>query len=115
MDFTQLKKYLAVNFAGIRVDIEQGQRENAQKQFQGFNARFQALKETCENCHDTESKYYVDEGVQALLDKLGQALAGSSVDPKVVGTLSQGIGMESCLKCHLVHIPAAYAKFQWEK
>lgn len=115
VDFTQLKKYLAVNFAGISVDIEQGQRENAQKQFQGFNARFQALRETCENCHDTESKYYVDESVQVLLDKLGQVLRESSVDPKVVGTLTQGIGMESCLKCHLVHVPAAYAKFQWEK
>jgi cytochrome c556 len=115
VDFPQLKKYLAANFAGISVDTEQGQRENAQKQFQGFNARFQTLKETCGNCHGTERKYYVDESVQGLLDKLGQALRGSSVDQNVVGRLTQGIGMESCLKCHLVHIPAAFAKFQWEK
>ncbi len=115
VDFPQLKKYLAVNFAGISVDVEQGQRENAQQQFQGFNTRFQALKETCENCHDTESKYYVDESVQALLDKLRQALRGSSVDPEVVGGLTRGIGIESCLKCHLVHVPAAFAKFQWGK
>jgi cytochrome c556 len=115
VDFPQLKKYLAANFAGISVNTEQGQRENAQKQFQGFIARFQALKETCGNCHDTERKYYVDESLQALVDQLGQALSGSSVDPNTVEKLKQGIGMESCLKCHLVHVPAAFAKFQWEK
>lgn len=115
VDFPQLKKYLATNFVGISVDMAQGQRENCQKQFQAFNARFQALKETCENCHDTERKYYIDESVQALVDKLGRALRGSSVDPKVVGTLTQEIGMESCHKCHLVHVPAAAAKLQWEK
>ncbi len=115
VDYPSLKKYLATNFVGITVDIQQGQWENAQKQFQGFNARFQALKETCLNCHDTERKYYIDETVQALLDKLGQALMESTVDPKVVGTLSQGIGHESCFKCHLVHLPAAAAKLQWAK
>lgn len=110
VDYPTLMQYLNANFTGIGVDLEQGQVENAQKQFQGFEARFQALMESCGSCHDTERKYYVDESVQSLIDKLGQALEVSSVDPKVVGELSQGIGMESCTKCHLVHLPAAYAK-----
>jgi hypothetical protein len=116
--FSQLMKYLDANFAGISVSAERADRETAQKQLQGFNARFQALKETCANCHDTERKYYVDDGVQALVDKLGQALNGPSVEAKVVEPLRQRIGMESCIKCHWVHVPAAYAKFQlagWEK
>lgn len=110
VDYPTFMQYLNANFTGIGVDLEQGQVENAQKQFQGFKARFQALKESCGSCHDTERKYYVDEGVQSLIDKLGQALEASSLDPKLVGELSQGIGMESCAKCHLVHLPAAYAK-----
>ncbi|NIS59723.1 MAG: hypothetical protein GTO13_03160 [Proteobacteria bacterium] len=114
VDFPELKRNLAANFAGISVDTEQGQRKNAQKQFQGFIARFQALKETCGNCHDTERKAYVDESLQGLIDQLEQALSGSSVDPNTVERLKKGIGMESCLRCHLVHIPPAYARFQKE-
>ncbi len=53
--------------------------------------------------------------MQALINKLEQAINKPSVDPKEVETLSQGIGMESCFKCHRVHLPAAYAKYQWEK
>jgi hypothetical protein len=108
--FSRLKQYLQTNFAGIIVDVEQGQKENAQRQLQGFNARFQALKKICWNCHQTEPKYYVDEGVQALVDRMGQALGEASIDPKKVEALSQAIGNESCHKCHLVHSPAALSK-----
>ena len=109
--FTRLMQYLDANFAGISVSVERGDTEAAQKQLQGFNARFQAMKETCGSCHDSERKYYVDESVQALIDKLGQALDGSSIDPNVVEPLKQRIGMESCIKCHWVHVPAAFVKF----
>ena len=109
--FNQLMDYLDTNFEGISVSVERGDRETAQKQFQGFNARFRAMKEICNYCHDTERRYYVDGSVQALIDKLGEALSGSSVDQKIVEPLTQRIGMESCFKCHLVHIPAAFAKF----
>lgn len=109
--FTRLKQYLDANFAGISVSLERGDTKTAQRQFQGFNSRFQTLKESCTSCHNTERRYYVDESVQALIDNLGKALNSSSVDPKVLGPLMQGIGTESCAKCHHVHIPAAFAKF----
>jgi len=109
--FGRLMQYLDANFAGISVSVERGDKETAQRQLQGFSARFQAMKESCGSCHDTERKYYVDENVQALIDKLGQTLSGPSVDPKVVEPLRQRIGMESCVQCHWVHVPAAYAKF----
>ena len=113
VDFPSVKRSLSANFVGIGVDVEQGQRENAQKQFQAFKARFQTMKETCGHCHDTERKYYIDETVEDLIEKLGQALSASSIDPKLVGELGMGIGHESCFKCHLVHVPAAAAKLQW--
>lgn len=115
IDFLQLMRYLDVNYWAIGLDVEQGQKGNAQKQFQGFNTRFQTLKETCGNCHNTERKYYTDENVQAIIDQLERALRESPIDPKKVGTLMQGIGMESCFKCHLVHFPAAFAKIEWAK
>ena len=108
--FTRLKQYLDSNFAGIGLNIERGQKERARKQVQGFNARFQTLKTTCGRCHTGEIKYYTDEGVQGMIDKLGQTLENPSADPKVAVELVQRIGMESCFKCHLVHVPAAISK-----
>ena len=112
VSFAQLMLFLETSFTGIAVNLEQGQKENALKQFQGFQARFQAMEETCMNCHDTERHYYVDQSVKAMIDKLGQALDASPVDPKQIRMLTQGIGMESCFKCHLVHVPAAAAQMR---
>ncbi len=113
--YSTFMHYISANFTGIRVDLQQGQKENALKQFQGFKARFETMKETCQECHDdkekkTERKYYVDESVMALIDKLGQILNAPTTDSKALGNLMQGIGGESCFKCHLVHVPAALAK-----
>jgi cytochrome c556 len=105
----QLMLFLDVNFSGIGADLEQGQAENAQKQFQGFKARFGAMAGTCQKCHgEDERKYYVDSGVRAMVEELGKAAAEPS--PEKARHLVQGIGMESCHKCHLVHVPAAFAQ-----
>ncbi|MDH4271578.1 MAG: cytochrome c [Candidatus Aminicenantes bacterium] len=105
----RLMLFLDVNFSGIGADLEQGQAENAQKQFQGFKARFEAMAGTCQECHgQDERKYYVDGSVRAMVEDLGKAAAESS--PEKAGKLVMGIGMESCHKCHLVHIPAAFAQ-----
>lgn len=113
--YSTFMQYISANLTGIGLDLQQGQKENALKQFQGFKARFGAMKEVCQECHDdkekkTERKYYVDESVMTLIDKLGQALNAPTIDSKVLGNLMQEIGGESCFKCHLVHVPAALAK-----
>ncbi len=117
VNFATLKQYLNSNFWGITVDLQQGQMENALKQFEAFNARFQTLKDTCEDCHGTsERKYYVDESIQSMINKLGQSLKEpSSLNPEKVQGLMMAIGMESCGKCHLVHVPAALVKYQWKE
>lgn len=109
-DYAHFKKFLSTNLAGISVNLKQGQTENARKQFFGFKERFQALKESCQHCHDGESRYYTDENVGDLMDRLGQTFQKENVDPEAVGSLIQGIGRESCSKCHLVHVPAAVAR-----
>jgi cytochrome c556 len=108
--FGRLNQYLDANFAGIALNLERGHRERARKQFQGFNARFQALKTTCKTCHAGQMRHYVDETVQGLVDNLGAALDTPSSDPSSMTDLIRKIGMESCFKCHLVHVPAAFAK-----
>lgn len=116
LGFTQLKQGLNVNFVGIGLNVEQGQKENAKKQLQAFNARFKTLKSTCQSCHKKEvMKHYVDQRVFSIIDEMELELTRSAHDPKVVASLSQKIGMESCFKCHLVHIPSAFAKLQWKK
>lgn len=107
----QFMQFLDASFTGIEVDAEQGQIENARKQFEGFKARFKAMEDMCYNCHDSERHYYVDESIKSMIDRLGQALNETSVDMKTVSQIGMAIGMESCFKCHLVHVPASVA--QW--
>lgn len=115
VDFNQFMWYLDRPFIGILVDIEQGEVENALKHFEILDGRFQTLKETCYPCHDTEREYFVGQSVQALMDKVEAALRTESPDSKLVAELIQGIGIESCFKCHLVHLPAAFTKVRWNE
>jgi len=101
---------LQTNFAGIGNDLAQGQLENAKQQFAGFSARFGAMAESCEICHDTERHYFVDSGVTDRIAALGAALNSPTPDPGQAGKLMQAIGQESCSKCHMVHFPAAHAQ-----
>jgi len=112
IDGTKLMQYLDSSLTGISVDLAEGQPENARRQLQAFKMRFQTLKTVCEECHGAAPrKYYVDESVQTMISGLEQALGGPSPDSKKADSLVQGIGMESCFKCHLVHVPAAFAQF----
>jgi len=106
--FGILMRYLGANFIGITNDLRQGQPENAAMQLQAFRARFDAVGETCQACHDGERRYFVDSDIDSLLDDIGNAV--SSADLAAAEKAIQALGAESCRKCHLVHIPAAYSK-----
>lgn len=112
VSFLQLMHMIDSHLAGVALDVEQGQWENAKNQLRGLDARMRAMKDVCAACHDTERKYYVDEGVFNMIDKIGLALNETPSDTKAVNDLLHGIGQESCTKCHLVHVPAAYARYQ---
>jgi len=118
VSFISFMHFLAGNFTGIKIDVEEDQTVNAQKQFQNFKTRFHTLKLACFKCHTSKRTYFVDEKVQATIDELGENVNGPSIDKKLVKKLIQEIGKESCFKCHLVHVPAASSKYQrdkWEK
>jgi cytochrome c556 len=112
VDGTKLMQYLDNSLTGISVDLAEGQKENARKQLQAFKMRFQTMANMCEECHGADPrKYYVDESVQAMISGLEQTLSGPSPDSQKAGSLIQGIGMESCFKCHLVHVPPVLSQF----
>jgi hypothetical protein len=111
VDFVRLMQTLGVAFTGPLTDMRQGQPENAQKQFQGFLAEFQALTETCEQCHGRdERKYFVDAEAQGLIKAYGQAIRTRPPDMNKAEAAMMDVGNEICFKCHLVHVPAALSK-----
>ncbi len=116
VDFVQLMRMLDVNFTGMTHDLEQGQRERAEENSQAFLERFRALGETCQECHGTsERMYYVDDSIQQTITNLNIALSSSQPDKEEIANKVMAIGMESCFNCHLVHIPASYARYQWKR
>jgi hypothetical protein len=114
-DFRQFMLYLASSFEGISVDLEENQVQNALRSHAAFQSRFKALAQSCEACHETERKYYVDANMQSLVKQLGEAMTRIPPDTKRAGELSREIGTESCLKCHRVHMPAALAHSRWTR
>jgi cytochrome c556 len=110
MSFSELMQAIEMNFVGINIDLEQQQMENAFMHLEGFKARFEVLEETCSACHITDRHYFVDQSVKSLIDQLEASMNKSPIDPNEIMGLGQKIGYESCFKCHLVHLPAAYAK-----
>jgi len=110
VSFARLMLMMSTNFDGIAGDLAQGQKENALSQFAGFSARFEAMANACTICHESERHYYVSEDISDLIAGLQGELSKPEVDMGIVGKLIQSIGQESCSKCHLVHIPAAYSQ-----
>ena len=114
-DYRRFKMSLEMSFTGMGMELQQGQIEKAIGHFENFNRGLEQLKESCGACHDVERKYFVDAVIDELVSKLGTELQAESPDMQVIGQLSQQIVTENCLKCHLVHLPAAYAKARWKE
>jgi hypothetical protein len=122
--FVDYMTAMAGAYSGIATDLQEGQLDNARKNFQAFSARFKALAVptsgcATKGCHDAQPfkprAYFVDDSMQAMVDQLGQALESPAPNSQTVQQLSGAIGNESCLKCHLVHFPAQYSKDTWEQ
>jgi cytochrome c556 len=110
-------------FEGSIVDLQEGQLDNARKNFQAFTTQYKALAtDGCKQCHsdpvtgkEIPRQYYVDAASMALIDQMGQALSATPPDATAVGNLNGAIGNSLCLGCHLVHLPAQVAKDSWSQ
>jgi cytochrome c5 len=113
MGYKQHMLSLETSFQGIELNLKRGKMEKALKYFDSFYERFGSMKETCNICHETERKYYVDTNLEEVLKKLKENLGSTAPDVKSISELTREIGTESCFKCHLTHIPAVYNKARW--
>ena len=101
-------KFLDVGLVGIFVNAKKWNQTGAKESFQVFNATFDGLAKACLSCHSTEPRYYVSKDIRAMID-----LAGAKIDAgnltEAAGII-QGVGMESCYRCHVLHVPAQFSK-----
>lgn len=112
--FPQFMFGLEVSFAGIGIELKEGHVDKAREYFAAFDGAMGELRTACAACHDSERKYFVDASVQSTIDALGAALKAPTPDVAAVGGLMGKIGMDSCRKCHLVHVPAAMTQMRFK-
>ncbi|KCZ71822.1 hypothetical protein ANME2D_01877 [Candidatus Methanoperedens nitroreducens] len=101
-------KYMAAGFDGIGVNIKQGNQAGAAQSLGLFKTMFNNMRDSCSSCHSSERRYYVSGDIQAMISDMEANITNG--DLTEAGEIRQGIGIESCYKCHVLHIPAQYAK-----
>jgi cytochrome c556 len=102
---------LEFSLTGVTHDLAQGQVDSARQHYQDFRRRFTTLAETCEDCHGVEERFYfTDAASTARVEAIGAALEAAVPDPAAVQGAVMEVGFNTCHRCHLVHVPAAFAK-----
>jgi cytochrome c556 len=101
-------KYLAPGFDGIGVNIKNNNQKGAQESFGLFKTMFDNLNSTCSSCHASSPKYYVSADIREMIDTMGEKINSGNLSE--AEGLRMRIGMESCYKCHVLHMPAQYAR-----
>jgi hypothetical protein len=110
---TDYMQNMEMAFTGVFTSLQQGQVDRARNYYEQFSSRFVGLANLCMNCHDTERTYFIDESVQRLVRGMGTALESNPPDADRVMELAQRIGEEACMRCHMVHLPAALAQLRF--
>ena len=101
-------KYLAPGFDGIGVNIKNNNQKGAQESFGLFKTMFNNLNGTCSSCHVSPRNYYVSADIQALIDTMGEKINSGNLSE--AEGLRMRIDMESCYRCHVLHMPSQFAK-----
>lgn len=106
--FFATNTYLSEEKAEGKFDKTKAALNNFQKMVEGLN-------EGCKECHgkDDKRKYYTSSDVLNLLSKVADELNETQPDIENVSKTLNRAGIESCYKCHLVHIPAANIHRAW--
>lgn len=105
-------KYLAPGYDGIGVNIKNNNQKGAQESFGLFKTMFDNLNSTCSSCHASAPKYYVSADIRAMIDTMGEKINSGNLSE--AEGLRMGIGMESCYKCHVLHMPSQFARIASE-
>ncbi len=105
-------KYLLAGFDGIGVNINNHNQSGAKQSFGLFRMMFDNMNSTCASCHSSAPRYYVSGDVRAMIDSMGEKIDSGNMGEAL--DIQRGIGMESCYRCHVLHMPAQFAKAEKE-
>jgi hypothetical protein len=103
-----MAKYLAPSFEGMIINLKEGKRDAANQSFENFRTMLLNFKQACSDCHTTEPKYFVSDDIMAIVNQTGDQVKSGNIT--AVQQNVQIIGMESCYKCHVLHLPAQMMK-----
>jgi len=104
---------LAGAFGAVNTYLAEGEFDKASKAMEGFQKLMDEFAQSCGSCHNTERKYSVSENVQTLMKSVAAGLKKEKPDVERIAGAIQAIEMESCYKCHRVHIPTGSMQKAW--
>ena len=104
---------LAGAFGAANTYLAEGEFDKARKAMEGFQKLMDELSESCKTCHDTERAYYISDDIQALMKTATEELNKDKPNVEKAAGAMQKIGIESCYKCHKVHIPSSNIQKAW--
>ena len=93
--------------------LAEGEFDKARKALEGFQKLMDGLSESCSSCHDTKRTSFVSADIQALIKTAADGLKAEKPDVEKIAGATQKIGIESCYKCHKVHIPTSNIQKAW--
>jgi cytochrome c556 len=110
LTFHQVMLDLASDLGGVRADVEAAQFAEATQAYKRLMERFGMMEQLCANCHDQPRQYFIDSAVKARLFKIGGLLRRGDTNVADYTPLFNDVNEMSCLPCHQVHMPAAFAQ-----
>jgi hypothetical protein len=108
--FHQVMLDLATDLGAVRSDVAAGQFPDATAAYKRLMERFGMMEQLCANCHDQPRQYFIDSTVKARLFKIGGLLRRADTNVAEYTALFNDVNEMSCLPCHQVHMPAAFAQ-----
>jgi hypothetical protein len=110
ISFHQVMLDLATDLGAVRADVQAGQLAEANAVYKRLMERFGMMEQLCANCHDQPRQYFIDSAVKARLFKIGGLLRRGDTNVASYTPLFNDVNEMSCLPCHQVHMPAAFAQ-----
>lgn len=110
ISFHQVMLDLASDLGAVRSDVEAAQFAEANQAYKRLMERFGMMEQLCANCHDQPRQYFIDSTVKARLFKIGGLLRRGDTNVADYTPLFNDVNEMSCLPCHQVHMPAAFAQ-----
>lgn len=105
---------MADQYSEAELQIQEKNHEKAQESLKTLQSKLEILRSGCKTCHESDRAYFTSSDVIKIISDAALELKNGDKESKAIGYL-QKAGMESCYKCHLVHIPAAAVQHAWAR